>query len=264
MQTIALTTFDLALASSLILIGGALSIAFRLGLTRTLFWVTFRMVIQLGVIGLVLTFIFARQSGWLTFALVLVMGLVAGREVLARQERPLRGLWAYGLGTGAVLFSGVLTMLLAVAVIIQPQPWYAPRYVLPLTGMILGNSLTGTALALDTLTSAVWQDRHIIEARLALGQPRFLAMRTLLQRALKTGMMPMINAMAASGIVSLPGMMTGQIIAGADPVQATKYQILIMFLLTGATALAVFLAVTGSVFRLTDERHRLRPERLKQ
>ena len=102
-----------------------------------------------------------------------------------------------------------------------------------------------------------------MEARIALGHKRFEAIDEPLRQALKTGMMPIINAMAASGIVSLPGMMTGQIMAGADPVEATKYQILIMFLIAGATASGTLLAVVGSASRLTDDRGRLRLERLE-
>ena len=74
--------------------------------------------------------------------------------------------------------------------------------------------------------------------------------------------MPIINSMAATGIVSLPGMMTGQILSGVDPTEAVKYQLLVMFLIGGATGLGVLLATFGSVWRLTDERHRLRLERL--
>lgn len=128
--------------------------------------------------------------------------------------------------------------------------------------MILGNTLTGISLGLDTLTTSARRDRASIEARIALGAPRFIALSGIVKRSLRTGMIPIINAMAASGIVSLPGMMTGQILSGVDPVQATKYQLMIMFLIAGGTALGVLLAVVGGVRYLTDERHRLRLDRL--
>ncbi|MEL7048483.1 MAG: ABC transporter permease, partial [Pseudomonadota bacterium] len=95
-----------------------------------------------------------------------------------------------------------------------------------------------------------------------LGQPRFEAFKDVLSQSLKTGLLPILNAMAASGIVALPGMMTGQILAGADPVDATKYQILIMFAIAGSTALGVLLAGLGTLYLLTDDRHRLRLDRL--
>jgi putative ABC transport system permease protein len=141
--------------------------------------------------------------------------------------------------------------------IIAPDPWYAPRYILPVLGMVLGNTMTAVALVLDGLSEAASRDRAAIEARLALGARRFGALSDPLRSALRTAMTPMLNAMATTGIVALPGMMTGQIIAGADPVGAAKYQVLIMFLIAGATALGAFLAAVGAVFLLTDERHRL-------
>ena len=138
------------------------------------------------------------------------------------------------------------------------DPWYAPRYMLPILGMVLGNCLTGVSLVLETIGQSARRERAAIEARIALGATRFEALHDLLRRALRTGMMPILNGMAASGIVSMPGMMTGQILAGADPVEATKYQILIMFLLAGATAAGVVMAGIGAVLLITDDRHRLR------
>jgi putative ABC transport system permease protein len=102
-----------------------------------------------------------------------------------------------------------------------------------------------------------------VEAQLLLGATRWEACRPVLRQALRTGFMPIVNAMAATGVVSLPGMMTGQILAGADPNEAVKYQILVMFLISGATGLAVIGSVYGAVLRLTDDRHRLRLERLQ-
>lgn len=259
---VSLTPIDLALASMLILVNAGVSIAFRLGLERTLLLTTLRMVVQLLLIGLVLKWIFQQTSPVWTALLASIMIAVAGYEAISRQERRISGWASYGLGAGTLLMVGTFATLFAVGGIIAPDPWYAPRYVLPILGMVLGNSLTGIALSLDTLTSAAWRDRAAIEGRLALGQPRMVALRDTTRRALKTGITPILNAMAASGVVSLPGMMTGQILAGVDPVEATKYQILIMFLIAGSTALGVVLATFGGVLLLTDERHRLRLDRL--
>ena len=128
--------------------------------------------------------------------------------------------------------------------------------------MLVGNSLSGVALVLDSMTSAAIRERAQIEARLALGATRFVAFEDILRRSLRTGLMPILNAMAAAGVVSLPGMMTGQILAGIDPVEAAKYQVLIMFLIAGATSVAVLAGALASVWLLTDERHRLRLDRL--
>jgi putative ABC transport system permease protein len=261
-MTITLTYVDLVVASLLILVNGAISLYFRLGLERTLLVNALRMAVQLSLIGVVLKFIFAQTTPLWTALMILVMVSFAGHEVMARQSRKLRGWWGYGIGTTTILFVGLTTTLVAMLAIIGPHPWYAPRYVLPILGMILGNTMSGVSLGMETLTTALSRDRVAVEARIALGHTRLQAVGEPLRHSLRTGMMPIVNAMAASGIVSLPGMMTGQILAGNDPVEATKYQIMIMFLIAGATALGTLVATMGITLRLTDERGRLRLDRL--
>ena len=140
---ISLDLIDLALAAVLLVLNGALSIWLRLALERQLFIAAGRMCVQLGLMGLVLKTLFELVSPWLTGLAVLIMVLFAGREVMGRQERRFRGFWAYGLGTSSVLFAGVLVTVFALATQIQADPWYHPRYSIPLLGMILGNTMTG-------------------------------------------------------------------------------------------------------------------------
>lgn len=263
MNYVALDTWDLLLAAALILINAALSLGLRLGLGRTLAINAVRMVAQLALVGYVLSWIFAQTSPIWTLAAAAVMIAVAGYEIRARQSRRFTGAWSYFLGSGTLLFVGTLSTIYAVAVIIGPHPWHDPRYILPILGMILGNAMTGVALTVNTLTEAASRDRNAIEARLALGHDRFAAMSDTLRLALRTGMMPILNAMAAAGIVSLPGMMTGQILAGLAPVEAAKYQIMIMFTIAGATSLGIVIAGYAAVLLLTDDRHRLRLDRLE-
>lgn len=168
----------------------------------------------------------------------------------------------YGLGFGTLLFVGLFTTSFTIGAIIVPDPVSDPRYVLTILGMILGNTMTGVALVMNAMTQTASREKRAIEARLAFGQTRFEAMRDILSQSLRTGLLPILNAMAASGVVALPGMMTGQILAGADPVSATKYQILIMFAIAGATGLGVLIAGIGTMVLLTDDRHRLRLDRL--
>lgn len=263
MNAIALSPTDLALAAALILLNGAISWRFRLGLERTLTITTIRMVAQLALIGLVLKWVFEQSSpGW-TMALALVMISVAGLEVASRQRRSIKGLATLAFGTSTLFTVGLIATGFAVLAVIRPEPWYAPRYALPILGMLLGNALTGVSLVLDVMTDIAVRERAAIEARLALGATRFDALSGPLRQSLKTGLMPILNAMAASGVVSLPGMMTGQILAGADPVEAAKYQIMIMFLIAGATGLAVVITGLGAIHLLTDTRHRLRLDRLQ-
>jgi UDP-glucose/iron transport system permease protein len=263
MTYVPLNIADLALAASLILINGAVSWAFSLGLERTLIVNAARMTVQLALIGFVLKWIFEQTSPLWTLGLAIIMVLVAGYEIVSRLSRRPKGFEAYLLGSGTLLVVGTLATTFALVGIIGPDPWYQPRYVLPILGMVLGNAMTGIALTASTLLETAARDRAAIEARLALGADRFTAISATLRLALKTGLMPILNAMAASGIVALPGMMTGQILAGLDPIEATKYQIMIMFLIAGATALGVVLAGYGTVTLLTDARHRLRLDRLR-
>ena len=262
MSAVNLSALDLALAALLLAINGAISLAFGLRLETSLAIAAVRMTVQLGAVGFVLTFVFAQTSPLWTVLIAMAMVLVAGTELVQRQERRFAGWWAYGLGNVTLLLVGGLATLYAVAVVIGPHPWYAPRYVLPILGMVLGNTLTSVSLALQTLTEGAERERAAIEARIALGATRFEAFAAVLRRAIRTAITPLLNTMSVAGIVTLPGMMTGQILAGADPSEAAKYQIMIMFVLTGASGLGALAAAFGGVLLLTDNRHRLRLDRL--
>ncbi len=262
MTFIPLDIYDLALAAILVVINGALSLALQLRIERQLLIATVRMIVQLSLIGLVLTTLFSLVSPLWTGLAALAMVLFAGREIMARQERRLSGLWAYGLGTGCMLVAASLVTVFALTTQVSPEPWYHPRYALPLLGMILGNTMTGISLGLHTLSTGLVRERAAIEAQLCLGATRQQALLPATRAALKSALMPIINSMAATGLVSLPGMMTGQILSGVEPTEAVKYQVLIMFLIAGGTGLGAVAAVVAGGYRLTDRRHRLRLDRL--
>ncbi|MCC2112659.1 MAG: iron export ABC transporter permease subunit FetB [Hyphomicrobiales bacterium] len=259
---IALSYWDVALAAIFLVLNGVLSLLLGLRLERRLAIAAARMIVQLFLVGLVLKTVFAIASPWLTLAIAFAMVAFAGREIRARQERRLNGIWGYSLGAGPMMLAGMIVTVTALTTQIGPDPWWSPRYALPLFGMILGNAMTGISLALDTLNSTVHRERPAIEAQLLLGYHRFEALAPCTRRALRSGFMPIINSMAATGIVALPGMMTGQILSGVDPTEAVKYQVLVMFLIGGSTGLGVLGAVLASIWRLTDNRHRLRLDRL--
>ena len=259
---IALGYGDVALAATLVLVNAGLSLWFRLGLEFRLLIAALRMAVQLSLIGLVLTWLFAASSPLWTVLAAVLMLLFAGREALARQERRFLGVWGFGIGTTSMLMASFLVTIFALTTQVRPDPWFDPRYAIPLPGMILGNTMTGVSLGLDTLTRSAVRERVTIETRLALGQDRFDALRGVTEGTLRTAMIPIINSMAAAGIVSLPGMMTGQILAGVEPAEAVKYQLMISFLIAGGTGLGVLAAVMGGVWRLTDSRHRLRLDRI--
>ncbi len=264
MDVIELSWWQLAIAGSLVLLLALCTHLARLKVGGPLLIAAARTVIQLALVGLVLETLFAVGTlPWIAL-MALVMLLVAGREVMARQKYRLTGGWAFGIGTVAMFISAFSVTVLTLIVIIGPEPWYTPQYAIPLLGMLLGNTMTGVALSLDRLTESAWRQRAVIENRLMMGQPWQTAIGDLRREAMRSGMMPMINAMAAAGIVSLPGMMTGQILAGTSPALAVRYQILIMFTITVGTGFGTVAAVLAGSRRLFDRRERLRVDRLRQ
>ncbi|MFO8152832.1 ABC transporter permease [Thioalkalivibrio sp.] len=263
MTVISLSAWDLALAALLVVALAGLTLWARLGVGRSLLIAGVRTVLQLLLVGLVLQTLFDHaQLSWVAL-MALVMLAVAGYEVMARQERRFAGIWGYGIGAATMFLSAFVVTVLALTTMVGPTPWWEPQYAIPLLGMLLGNTMTGIALGLDRLTHTVWRERRVIEGRLALGETWISATATMRREAARSGLMPTINAMAAAGVVSLPGMMTGQILAGVPPVEAVKYQILIMFLVAGGTGFGALGAVWLASKRLFDQRSRLRLDRLR-
>ena len=263
MRIITLTWWDVAIAALLLLLLAGLSFWQRLALEKQILIAGVRTVVQLVLVGLILEIIFADVRLLWVVLMAIVMLAVAGYETMARQKRRLSGFWAYGIGTVSLFTSSFTVALFALLVIIGNEPWYQPQYAIPLLGMMLGNTMNGIALSLDRLMSTAWQQRAVIEQRLMLGQSWQEAMTELRHEAMRAGMIPTINAMAAVGVVSLPGMMTGQILSGTAPIEAVKYQIMIMFMVAAGAGFGTVVALQLGSRRLFDERQRLRLERLK-
>lgn len=261
-MTPALEIWQIALAALALMINAGISIALSLGMTRGLIIAALRMVAQLIVMAVVLKWLFALQSGWVTVLAMAVMAGFAGYEVAARQDHAPGRLWSAAVGSSVMLVAGYLVLLPALAFALRADPWLAPRVALPMFGMLAGNAMSAVALTLNAISGALIREARVIEARLSLGQTRMQAMGDVLRAAIRTGMLPSLAAMSAIGVVSIPGMMTGQLLAGADPMQAARYQMLIMFLITGTSGLGVLAAGYAMVLRLTDSRHRLRLDRL--
>jgi len=263
MSIIELSVLDLSVAALLVLAVAALSLRMRLGLERQLLVAAARTVVQLSLVGLVLGWVFRAENPWIVLAMGLVMLLVAGREVMRRQSRRLAGWWGYGTGTLSMLISSFAVTIFAMSQVIHVEPWYKPQYAIPLLGMLLGNTMNGIAIGLDRLTDTAWQQRAAIEQRLALGETWKTSVHEIRQASIRAALIPIVNTMSVVGLVSLPGMMTGQILAGNAPTTAVKYQILIMFLIAAGTGFGSMLAVRIASRRLFDHRERLRLDRLR-
>lgn len=252
---------DLSLAALMVLALAALSWRLKLGLQGQILIAAARTVIQLGLVGLVLKALFEDLHPAFLIPVSLIMLLAAGREVMARQSRRMKG--GFVIGSSAMFVSSFSITLIALVIVVQPDPWFRPQYAIPLLGMMLGNTMTGITVGLERLTTAITRERETIEQRLMLGETSREALAQPLRDAARAGMIPIINAMAAAGIVSLPGMMTGQILAGSPPMAAVSYQILIMFMVTAGTGFGTLLALKLASRQLFDARERLRLDRLE-
>jgi len=257
MDVIALSVLDLGIAAIFVCALSLVSLFLSLGLEWKILIFSCRMTAQLLFIGVVLRYLFADSSLIMVVFMSMIMLFAAGREVLARQNIRLKGVIGYVIGTGAMFISSFSVSFLALLVIIGVDPWYTPQYAIPLLGMLLGNTMTGVSLALDRLTDQFHKERFIVEQRLLLGQTWQEASSDIRKDSMRTGMVPIINSMAAAGLVSIPGMMTGQILGGTPPIEAVKYQILIMFLIASGTGFGVISAIWMAGFHLFDKRHRL-------
>ena len=264
MNAIALSPLDLALAALLLVAEAGLSLLLGLGLHRQIGVAAVRMVVQLLLVGYALRLVFALATPALILSVVVLMALVAAREVAARPQARLRRRGNLVVSLIVVGATTALTAVLALTTAIRPHPWWAPQYAIPLGGIILGSVLNAASLSLDHVLGTVARERAAVEAQLALGTPYAQATRALLQAATRQGVLPIVNQMSAAGVITLPGIMTGQILAGLDPVEAVKYQILLMFLLGGSSVLAAFGAAWLALRRLTDGRDRLRLDWLRR
>ena len=187
-----------------------------------------RMLLQLTLIGYVLVYIFQTESGLVVCGVLAVMLIAASWIALNTVDLPGKSLFPASLAS--VLLGGTTTLLLVTQGVLQLDPWYQPSYMIPLAGMIFAASMTNISLALERLHAE-------LENGVAFARARDTAFRT--------SMIPVINSLFAVGLISLPGMMTGQILSGVSPLVAVRYQIMVMCMIFGAAGLSTvcFLAL---------------------
>lgn len=232
---------QLMLATLFIVFVGIVSIRLSLGLEKDLAISTLRTYLQLIALGLVLRWVFGIDSPWLVIGIIGVMVLVAAGIIVRRSPDAPAGI--FGSSALAMALTGFIVTFAVTGLIVQVDPWYEPRYVIPLAGMVLGNSMTGIALTLERTFADLDARSDEVLALTALGATPWEAAHSSVRDALRAGLIPTINSMAAVGIVFIPGMMAGQILAGADPVTATGYQIVVMLMVAAATALGSVVSV---------------------
>lgn len=258
---IQLSFLDLSISGVLILAAGLISISLHLKLEKKLLLASSRTVIQLLLVGYILRYVFRIDNPVPLIIVLVFMTSAAAYTAIAHINRTIKGVFWVAIITLAL--TGFSTTFVVTQLVINVEPWFQPRYVIPLAGMVLGNALTGISLSLDQFLEELSANRNKVEMELSLGATRWEAAGVPIRSSLKRGMIPIINTMMAAGLVSLPGMMTGQILAGADPLEAVKYQIMVMFMITAATVLGCMLSVLLVYRRLFNDRHQLRVERIR-
>jgi putative ABC transport system permease protein len=242
-KLIALDFADLILALGLIGMAMGLSAWQRLGLEWQLLIAAGRSVLQLLVAGYLLGAIFAWQQPLVVLLFLGVMITIATITAHNRIDKKLPQLWPWIWG--AVFISTALTLVYTTWLIINPDNWFAPQYLIPLGGIIIGNAMNGAALAGERLRRTLLGSRNEIETHLCLGASPQQAIAQYRRDAVRAGLIPTINTMMVAGLVQLPGILTGQMLSGVSPEEAVSYQILIMFMLAFATLITTLLVTIG-------------------
>ena len=188
----------------------------------TLFYALFRMLIQLILIGYVLTYIFASDSPYLVVLILSVMLIAASIISLRPLQKQQKSLYLYAFVS--IFIGGIFTLMMVIFGVLDLNPWYEPRFLIPLAGMIFANSMNAVSLAAERFESEVERKSNYSDARAT---------------SYKAALIPIVNALFAVGLVSLPGMMTGQILSGVDPLIAVRYQMMVMLMILGSAGISV-------------------------
>lgn len=240
------------LALGLVAVAVALSLSQRLGLEKDIGVAVVRSFLQLAAIGYVINLIFGLEGiGYVILLLVVMVGF-AGWTSSRRSAGVPGALW---LATGAIGLAAVCTLgLLLVLGVIPPTA----RYLIPLGGMVIGNSMNATSLTLVRVRDDVKEQRNKVEAALALGATGGAALAPIVKTSLKSALIPLIDSTKTAGIVFLPGAMAGMIIGGADPLEAVRLQIVVLYMLLGSVSIAAISVGLLSHRSFFNARHQLR------
>ena len=221
--------WGLLIALGMVAVAAIISELMHMGIGKTLMWSSCRALVQLCAMGFIISYVIRSNSVWMVFALMAVM-LVAAVQIIPK-----------GLA-GPIFLSLVITMLLMLALvtelIVRPHPWYAPQLVVPLTGMLLGNTVSALAVGLSRFYESMEERRDEVDMMLALGATAWESARPSVISSIRLGLLPTTASLASSGIVTIPGMMAGQVIAGGDPLNAAKYQFVVFGAIAALTLLA--------------------------
>lgn len=243
---------ELATSLSLVAVAASISLWRRLDLERKMLWAATRALVQLLLVGALLAIIIEPGQSMLWSWLWIVAMILYAGDVARRRASEVPGmLWLAIAGFSAAALVS-LTVIFALGVLPLEG-----RTLVPIAGMMVGNSMTATVLVGNRLVDELKSKRDEVEARLALGQPSRQAANPYLRSALRSAVSPQIETTKATGLVFLPGAMTGLILAGVEPTQAVLVQAVVMFLVLGSAATSTVVIGLGLVRRLFTSDHRL-------
>lgn len=248
LNIIEIPTLNLILAYIFVLITILIARFFKLSREKEIITATLRMTVQLYIVGYILKYIFDTKSVILAILMLCVMEGFAVSNALSRAKVKVR-LTLKFISAISLVGGTVITLFLFLTIIIGLKTFDA-RYIISISGMVIGNSMTAMSIAARSLCNGMTRDKAKVESALMLGATPRQASTNIIREAFTLAAMPNINSMVGMGIVSLPGMMTGQILAGQSPLIATRYQIAILLGICGSVTLccAVFLVLGYKTF----------------
>ncbi|WP_088890423.1 ABC transporter permease [Leptolyngbya ohadii] len=230
-------------ALGLVLIAIALSAWQRLGLAWNLAIATGRTIVQLTAVGYMLEIVFALNNPIAVLLIIAVMAAIAAVVARNRISKKIPALLP--IAGGSILLTTALTLAYVNLLVLRPDPWFEPQYLVPLAGILLGGAMNSATIGGERFVSTLNNSRQDIETHLSLGATPQQATAVYRREAIKAGLIPTLNQMLIVGIVTLPGTITGQLLSGVSPLNAAAYQMLIMFILAFATLCATSLLVQG-------------------
>lgn len=246
-----MSLWELAMAWLMIAIPMLISWNQQLDLMKDLLWSAARGFLQLMAVGYVLRTVFALQR-WPYIGLMLAVMIVIAAKSAARRGRGLPG--AFGIVLPSIVLSEIVVLALWLLLrIASPKA----EMIIPMSGMIIGNSMVAAGLALERLTSEMKSSRDLITAALALGAPARIAAGPVIRKTVRAALIPNIDSMRTIGLVQLPGMMTGLILGGTSPLQAVRFQIVITFSIAAGVSLATIAVALLAYRRFFTVAHQL-------
>lgn len=258
-----LTWTNIGVGLLFLLLDAFLSWYFALGLSTSLLVAAARCVVQLTVMGFVLQRVFETDSPWAVAGITCLLILLGTVEVVINKSKR-RFTHMFPTVLVSMMSSAIPVSILGTRFAMGYTPWWQPAAYIPVVGMLCGNTISAIVVSTTSVLRDIKDNRDKVEMFLAFGGSRFEACKPIATEALRLALTPTLNQMSVIGLISIPGMMTGAILGGSSVEQAARLQMVIMFLISAATALAAIMATTLACATVVDQEQRIREERISE